>query len=535
MKIDEDLGFDREDAFQTDDEENRAERVCVDDCGDDTESDNTLASRNPSSNCLEVNNTTWPQSYRESMDMLKGVTPPSISFLSGTTATGLRGSSSIRKHQSNDDESSYSKPLIAERCFDEEVPTSTLLASQQRIFVNESTPSQRQCSFTQSLINGINVLCGIGLLTTPYAVKEGGWLSLSLLIIFGIIACYTGILLKRCLESSPGLQTYPDIGQAAFGIAGRLMVSVILYAELYAACVEYVIMMSDNLSTIFPNASIDFAGIYLDAHQVFSIVGALIVLPTVWLRDLSLLSYLSVGGVGASILVVLCLLWVGAVDQVGFHGSGTALNLANLPISVGIYSFCYAGHSVFPNIYSSMKEPSLFPLVLVASFIFCWFVCTGAAISGFLIFGDSVESQFTLNMPIKFTASKIAVWTVVIITVSKYALTLTPIALSVEELVPSMTRFRSYGVSIIIRTALVISTVVVAMTVPFFAFVMALVGSLLAMLICIIFPCACYLSILRASLTKLQKAVCICIAVLGLVIACFGTYSAISRIAGQLD
>lgn len=59
-------------------------------------------------------------------------------------------------------------------------------------------------------------------------------------------------------------------------------------------------------------------------------------------------------------------------------------------------------------------------------------------------------------------------WFQVIITVSKYALTLTPIALSVEELVPSMTQFRSYGVSIIIRTALVISTLVVAMTVPFF-------------------------------------------------------------------
>lgn len=69
-------------------------------------------------------------------------------------------------------------------------------------------------------------MSGIGLLTTPYAVKEGGWFSLTLLVIFGIIACYTGVLLKRCLESSPGLQTYPDIGQAAFGVAGRLMISV---------------------------------------------------------------------------------------------------------------------------------------------------------------------------------------------------------------------------------------------------------------------------------------------------------------------
>ncbi|XWS59837.1 hypothetical protein CRYUN_Cryun08bG0156200 [Craigia yunnanensis] len=532
MKIDEDLGLDREDAFQTDDEENKAERVCGRE--DDMESDFTLSPRNSSSNCLELNNSSWPQSYRESMDMLKGVTPPSISFLKGTSATGLIGSSSSYKYQSNDDESSLGKSLIPERILDEEVPTSTLPASLQRISVKGSIPSQKQCSFTQALVNGINVLSGIGLLTTPYAVKEGGWLSLTLLIIFGIIACYTGILLKRCLESSPGLQTYPDIGQAAFGVAGRLMIAVILYAELYAACVEYVIMMSDNLSTIFPNTSINFAGIYLDAHQIFAIIGILIVLPTVWLRDLSLLSYLSVGGVGASILVVLCLLWVGAVDQVGFHRGGTVLDLANLPISVGIYGFCYAGHSVFPNIYSSMKEPSLFPLVLVASFIFCWVVCTGAAISGFLIFGDSVESQFTLNMPIKFAASKIAVWTVVIITISKYALTLTPIALSLEELVPS-TWFRSYGVSIVIRTALVISTLVVAMTIPFFAFLMALAGSLFAMLIAIIFPCACYLSILRGRLTKLQVAICICIAVLGLVIACVGTYSAIIRIAGQLD
>lgn len=73
---------------------------------------------------------------------------------------------------------------------------------------------------------GLNVLCGVGLLTTPYAVKEGGWLGMLLLLGFGSISFYTGILLKRCLDSSPELQTYPDIGQAAFGRTGRLCISV---------------------------------------------------------------------------------------------------------------------------------------------------------------------------------------------------------------------------------------------------------------------------------------------------------------------
>lgn len=60
----------------------------------------------------------------------------------------------------------------------------------------------------------------------PYAVKEGGWWSLTILVVLGIITCYTGILLQRCLESASSLQTYPDIGQAAFGVYGRICIAV---------------------------------------------------------------------------------------------------------------------------------------------------------------------------------------------------------------------------------------------------------------------------------------------------------------------
>lgn len=63
-------------------------------------------------------------------------------------------------------------------------------------------------------------------MTIPYAVKEGGWLSLAILLLFALACCYTGILLMRCLQSRPQLNTYPDIGQAAFGIAGRLGIAV---------------------------------------------------------------------------------------------------------------------------------------------------------------------------------------------------------------------------------------------------------------------------------------------------------------------
>lgn len=71
------------------------------------------------------------------------------------------------------------------------------------------------------------------------------------------------------------------------------------------------------------------------------------------------------GGVFSSILLALCLFWVGSVDGIGFHSGGQALDLSNLPVAIGIFGFGFSGHAVFPNIYSSMKDPSKFPLVLI--------------------------------------------------------------------------------------------------------------------------------------------------------------------------
>lgn len=71
------------------------------------------------------------------------------------------------------------------------------------------------------------------------------------------------------------------------------------------------------------------------------------------------------GGVIASVLVVFCLFWIGLIDDVGIHSKGTPLNLATLPVSIGLYGYCYSGHGVFPNIYTSMAKPSQFPAVLL--------------------------------------------------------------------------------------------------------------------------------------------------------------------------
>ncbi|XP_010112207.2 amino acid transporter AVT1C [Morus notabilis] len=498
-------------------------------------------------------NTSWPQSYRQSIDLYSSVPSPSIGFLGTPTLSRLGSSflsSSLTRRYTPESLPVDARPFLVP--VDDEQPpqqrrsshtllppippsrrSSILRKDEKASRVSHEHPISRQSSNAQAVLNGINVLCGVGILSTPYAAKEGGWAGLSILFLFSVLSFYTGMLLRYCLDSKPGLETYPDIGFAAFGNPGRIAISIILYVELYGCCIEYIILESDNLSSLFPNAHLSLGGFYMNPKVLFAVLTTLAVLPTVWLRDLTVLSYISAGGVIASILVVICLFWVGLVDGVGFERSGTTLNLGTLPVAIGLYGYCYSGHAVFPNIYTSMANPSQYPAVLLACFAICTLMYAGVAVMGYTMFGESTQSQFTLNMPQDLVATKIALWTTVVNPFTKYALTIMPVAMSLEELIPS-SHLKSHVFAILIRTGLVLSTLGLALTIPFFGLVMSLIGSLLTMLVTLILPCACFLSILRGRITRFQGALCIIIITVGVISSAFGTYSALSKIIENL-
>ncbi|RCV21731.1 hypothetical protein SETIT_4G161300v2 [Setaria italica] len=492
----------------------------------------------------------WPQSYRQSIDILSNVQSPNLSFLGTPSLSRLSNSflavTDSFRSKTPEIISNFVKPLLSPTTSDEQQQHEDTRKSSQYITPSRKPSLQqipedqkplvaghevspyRNCSYTQGVMNGINVLCGVGILSTPYAIKQGGWIGLVILALFALLAWYTGVLLRHCLDSKEGLETYPDIGHAAFGRTGRLVISIILYVELYACCIEYLILESDNLSKLFPTAHLTLGSLTLNSHVLFAILTTIIVMPTTWLRDLSCLSYISAGGVIASILVVICLLWVGVVDDVGFENKGTVLNLPGIPIALGLYGYCYSGHGVFPNIYLSLKNRNQFPSILFTCIGLSTVLYSGAAVMGYKMFGEATESQFTLNLPDNSVVSKVAVWTTVANPITKYALTIIPLAMSLEELLP--TNQQKYSNIIMLRSALVVSTLLIALSVPFFGLVMALVGSLFAMLVTYILPCACFLAILKTKVGWHQIAACSFIIVVGVCCACVGTYSSLSRI-----
>lgn len=389
--------------------------------------------------------------------------------------------------------------------------------------------------FLQATFNGINVLAGVGILSTPYATAQAGWLGLGVLMLFGGISCFTGLLLRDCIESGRHVATYPDIGQAAFGRAGRWLTAALLYGELYAVSVELLILEGDNLAYLFPAARVALGGgLTLTPHQAFVVLAALCVLPTVWLRDLSVLAYISAFGVLASLLIVLAVAWIGAAD-VGFLclRTGALFRWQGLPAAVGLYGFCFSGHAVFPNIYTSMKRRELFTWVLVASFVLCGLLYGGIAALGYAMFGGALQSQVTLNLPSGLLASKAAIWTTVVNPLTKFALMLTPMAMAIEELLPASLRpAAQLAAGTTVRTLLVLGALAVALCVPFFGYVMAFIGSLLSLSLSVILPCAFYLKLMHGKLPRWKAAMCVSFMAVATAALVAGTCSAVAGIAG---
>ena len=85
------------------------------------------------------------------------------------------------------------------------------------------------------------------------------------------------------------------------------------------------------------------------------------------------------------------------------------------PSPVSLYSFCFSGHAVFPMIYGGMKDRRRFPAVLLVCFAVSTLSYGFMGVAGYLMYGDAVMSQVTLNLPSGKVSSKVAIYTVRII------------------------------------------------------------------------------------------------------------------------
>lgn len=171
----------------------------------------------------------------------------------------------------------------------------------------------------------------------------------------------------------------------------------------------------------------------------------------------------------------------------------------------------------------------MLPQVLLLSFIICTLTYLTLAILGYLIYGQNVQSQVTLNLPTEKLSSKVAIYTIIAVPIAKFALTVMPIATAIESGLPSNYQ-DSKPTGIIIRMTLLVSSVVCASVFPSFQSVASLSGALLIMVVSFLLPCLCYLKMFQVYRKwGFELAGIVAIMLMAVFVGILGTYSSIAQ------
>ncbi|KAI3966151.1 hypothetical protein MKW92_020846 [Papaver armeniacum] len=251
------------------------------------------------------------------------------------------------------------------------------------------------------------------------------------------------------------------------------------------ALVSFTISMNDNLTRVLEGSKLHISLLNFSTPHTLTVTAILISIPTVWLRNLDKISFISTLNILLSVSICITFLCTAIFGGIKAIKPIRVFRIENILSVSGLYIFNIASHMAIPEIYRSM------PLYATLAFL------------GAKMFGPEVSSQVTLSMPKHLIFTKIALWAATIIPMTKYVFFTVPMASEIERRLPSS---MSYKRKVVVRCAsgslLLIIVLILALTVPYFDRVLGLTGSLVSIFVSVILPCAFYLKIFRRTISR---------------------------------
>ncbi|KAL9055943.1 MAG: hypothetical protein Q9162_003239 [Coniocarpon cinnabarinum] len=399
-----------------------------------------------------------------------------------------------------------SEPLLVKQDDEEGKPTLSFVIGQSTV--------------PQTVFNSVNTLIGVGMLSLPLALKYSGWLfGVGFFLFASVATSYTAKLLAKCLSVDNSLITFADLAYISFGSRARIAVSILFCLELVASCVALVVLFADSM-----NALVDVWG-----TLEFKIMCGVIIMPLAFV-PLRFLSFSSVLGIVCCFTIVMAV-FVDGMIKPSSPGSlrqpatttPTPSTWRTLPLAFGLLMAPWGGHSVFPNIYRDMRHPMKYGKAVNYTYAFTFSLELVIAVIGYVMFGEEVLDEVTSNI---FRTREYPRWLSYVIAIAVCIIPLTKVPLnarpiySTAEFFLGLTRPASSAplgkrrsattravLTVLLRLLLTVVFVIIAILIPSFDRIMALLGSLACSLVCIVLPCAFHLKIFGEHLSFRQKLI----------------------------
>ncbi|KAJ3413865.1 Tetratricopeptide repeat protein 25 [Chytridiales sp. JEL 0842] len=354
--------------------------------------------------------------------------------------------------------------------------------------ITDETAHHHGSSVSEAVYHIICVIAGSGVLQLPFALNQSGWIGVLIILFAAIANGYSGRLLVKCLYANgvgaERLGGFPHVGLKAFGPRGKAMVEMFNSAMLIGVPIVYLILSGMNLEILVGYFSL----------RVWIVISALVVLiPFLIFRTLKEIAIFSAFGVFATIVVIFTVVFYSLSDLPVNSGKVThkLIDFAQFPSALGSISFSYAGNFVYPEVESSMSNPSQFPLVLTISMTVISLMYLVTAVVGYAAYGNTTVSPILNNLPAGFV-SKFAIAVITAHVLLAIPVLVTTFSLEMERRLKISQPGRSEkveGVSrAVLRIVILTGITVLAMAVPFFADFMTLLGAVANTALIFVFP-----------------------------------------------
>lgn len=258
-----------------------------------------------------------------------------------------------------------------------------------------------ELSVQEAVFNLTNTVLGVGVLTVPYAFRLSGYIAILLILVTILVTSQTGVYIGSALKlasRSPEALLVPRRGRdfaflafVGFGGLGERLIGWITSLEIWFALVVYMVMNGINLSAV--------TGLSQELCAIGSCLGAavMVFLPMRIYSYFSLVASVSLGLAGLAVVCAALTMeeWANPYDHLG---APALVQLQNVPRSIGIIVFCFAGHPCFPIVYECMKEPQHWQMSVYLTFLLAFLYYGGLGVFGYLVFGQDLQASVTQNV-----------------------------------------------------------------------------------------------------------------------------------------
>lgn len=400
-----------------------------------------------------------------------------------------------------------------------------------------------ESTLPMTIFNSTNVLIGIGVLALPLGIRYSGWvIGLFFMAFAAVVTAYTARILAKCMDTNNASTTYGDIAFLALGTYGRAAVEFLFILELMAANCALMILFGDSMHSLIGSVDVTYWKVL--------IAFGLLPLNFVPFRTLSVTSVL---GIGCVLSIIILVLTDGLIKP---HAPGSLREVAKtyafpadirgIPLALGLFMAPWGGHSVFPAIYKDMRHPQKYPQAIRTTYIFVYGLDLAMGVLGYLMFGDLVRDEITANIlgstSYPRTITIIMIVLIGIIPITKIPLSNRPIMdtinkkflIDLRQMDPQAREYSQKSLShnlgrASVGTLINVVQLGIAIGVPDFDSIMALMGSALCFTICVILPLSFYLKIFWGSgeINMPEKIICFILIAICTVLAVLGTVFAI--------